>query len=278
MMKNKININTKVKLNNGVEMPILGLGTSQIHSGTEAEEAVLYALKAGYRLIDTAEIYGNEEEVGKALYKSGITREEVFITTKLWNSDHGYGPAIAACERSLKRLGLSYIDLYLIHWPVKDLRNETWKAMETLLEEGKCRAIGVSNYMIWHLEELLNGSSTIPAVDQVEFSPYLYQKDLLKFCRSHEIQLEAYSPLTKGLKFSDPELVSIATKYSKSPAQILIRWVLQRGIVTIPKSSKKERIDDNANVFDFTISSEDMRVLDSFNENLRTGWDPSTVQ
>ena len=278
MMENQINFSTKVKLNNGVEMPILGLGTWQITSGKEAEGAVLNALKAGYRLIDTAEIYGNEESVGKALNKSGIPREEVFITTKLWNSEHGYESAIAACGRSLKRLGLSYIDLYLIHWPVTGLRNETWKAMETLLEEGKCRAIGVSNYMIRHLEEILDNSPTIPAVNQVEFSPYLYQKDLLEFCCSHGIQLESYSPLTRGLKLGDPRLVSIARKYHKSTAQILLRWVLQQGIVAVPKSSKEKHIHDNANVFDFTLSPEDMSVLGSLNENLRIGWDPSTVE
>ncbi len=277
-MENKINLSAKVKLNNGVDMPIFGLGTWQITSGKEAEEAVLNAFKAGYRLIDTAQIYGNEESVGKALNKSGVPREEVFITTKLWNSDHGYESAIAACERSLKRLELSYIDLYLIHWPVTSLRNEAWRAMETLLEEEKCRAIGVSNYMIRHLEEILDNSSTIPAVNQVEFSPYLYQKELLGFCSSHGIQLEAYSPLTRGLKLKDPRLVSIARKYHKSTAQILIRWVLQRGIVAIPKSSKEEHIHDNANVFDFAISTEDMRAIDSFNTNLRIGWDPSTVE
>ncbi len=275
--ENKINFGRRVKLNNGVEIPTLGLGVWQI-SSVGTGKAVLYALKAGYRLIDTATIYGNEEDVGRALNNSGIPREEVFITTKLWNSDHGYKPAIAACERSLKRLGLSYTDLYLIHWPVTSLRNETWRAMETLLEEGKCRAIGVSNYMIRHLEEILDNSSTIPAVNQVEFSPYLYQKELLEFCCSHGIQLEAYSPLTRGLKLGDPKLVSIAGKYHKSTAQILIRWVLQRGIVAIPKSSKEEHIHDNANVFDFTISPEDMNVLDSLNENLRMGWDPSTVE
>ena len=278
MRENIIIKNTRIKLNNGVEMPILGLGTWQIHGTEGTEKAIFYALDVGYRLIDTADCYGNEETIGLALRKSRIPREEVFITTKLWNSDHGYNSAIAACERSLKRLGLSYIDLYLIHWPVKDLRSETWRAMETLLNEEKCRAIGVSNYMIWHLEELLGSSSTIPAVNQVEFNPYLYQKDLLEFCRYQKIQVEAYSPLAKGLKFGDPRLVSIARKYSKSPAQILIRWVLQHGMVAIPKSSNKERIQDNTNVFDFTISSEDMGFLDSFNENLRTGWDPSTVQ
>ncbi len=240
MKENKISRNTRIKLNNGVEMPILGLGTWQIHGTEETEETVLYALDVGYRLIDTADIYGNEEGIGRALRKSSTPREQIFITTKVWNSDYGYSSTITACEKSLKRLGLSYIDLYLIHWPVKDLRKETWKAMETLLQEGKYRAIGVSNYMIWHLEELLNNSLTIPAVDQVEFSPYLYQKDLLEFCLSHKIQMEAYSPLTKGLKLNDPKLVSTAAKYSKSPTQILIRWVLQHGIVAIPKSSKKE--------------------------------------
>ena len=277
MMMKEIRIDTKVKLNNGVEMPIFGLGVYQARRGKETQEAVLSALEAGYRLIDTASMYENEEDVGEALRKSGIPREEVFITTKLWNSDHGYDKTLAAFERSRKKLGLSHVDLYLIHWPVEGLRNESWKAFETLLKEGKCRAIGVSNYMIWHLEELLNNSSTIPAGNQVEFSPYLYQEDLLEFCRAHGIQLEAYSPLTKGHKLNDPKLAKIASKYSKSPAQILIRWALQKEVVVIPKSSRKDRILENADVFDFTISPEDMKVLDSFNEDLRTSWDPSTA-
>ena len=277
MMTEEISIDTKVKLNNGVEMPIFGLGTYLTRRGKETQEAVLHALEAGYTHIDTAKIYGNEEDVGEAIRKSGIPREEVFITTKLWNSDHGYDAAVAACEQSLKLLGLSYVDLYLIHWPVEGLRNETWKAMERLLKEGGCRAIGVSNYTIWHLEELLRNSSTVPAVNQVEFHPYLYQKNLLEFCQSHNIQLESYSPLTKGEKLNDPKLAAIGSKYSKSPAQVLIRWVLQRGIVVIPKSSRKGRIYENANVFDFTISAEDMKTLDSFNQDLRTSWDPSSA-
>lgn len=272
----EIRIETKVKLNNGVEMPILGLGTYLAKSGKETQEAVLYALESGYRLIDTAKIYGNEKDVGEAVRKSGIPREEIFITTKLWNSDHGYHKAISACEGSLKKLGLSYIDLYLIHWPVEGLRNETWEALEKLRRDGKCRAIGVSNYMIWHLEELMNNSSTVPEVNQVEFSPYLFQKDLLDFCKTHHIQLEAYSPLTKGHKLDDPKLLAIATKYSKSPAQILIRWGLQKGMVEIPKSVRKQRILENADVFDFAISSEDIKVLDSFNEDVHTSWDPSS--
>lgn len=277
MSRKEFKIDTKVKLNNGVEMPIFGLGTFQMRSGKETEQAVLYALEAGYRLIDTAQMYGNEEDVGEALRKSGISREEVFITTKLWNSEHGYQKALNACEESLEKLGLPYVDLYLIHWPVQGLRNETWKAMQTLLEKKKCRAIGVSNYMIRHLEELLANSDKIPAVNQVEFSPYLYQKELLDFCRSHKIQLEAYSPLTKGHKLSDPQLVMIAEKYSKSPAQILIRWVLQKDMVVIPKSSNKERILENADVFDFEISPDYMSLLDSLNQSLRTSWDPTTI-
>jgi diketogulonate reductase-like aldo/keto reductase len=273
----KIRIDTKVKLNQGVEMPIFGLGTYQTRRGKETQKAVTYALEAGYRLVDTASMYGNEKDVGEAVGKSGMPREEIFITTKLWNSDHGYNKTLAAFEESLKKLGLSYVDLYLIHWPVEGLRKESWRALERLLKEGKCRAIGVSNYMIWHLKELLESSSTVPAVNQVEFSPYLYQKELLEFCRRHDIQLEAYSPLTKGHKLNDPKLKEVALKYSKSPAQILIRWALQKQVMVIPKSSRREGILENADVFDFEISDEDMKLLDSFNQNLRTSWDPSTA-
>jgi diketogulonate reductase-like aldo/keto reductase len=276
-MPDEIRIDTKVKLNNGVEMPIFGLGTYQADPGTSTRQAVLHALETGYRLIDTAALYGNEDDVGEAVKESGIPREEIFVTTKLWNDDHGYDRTLAAFEESLGLLGLSYVDLYLIHWPVEDLRGDSWRALEKLLEEGKCRAIGVSNYMIWHLEELLNESSTVPTVNQVEFSPYLYQKDLLEFCHSRDIRLEGYSPLTKGHKLKDSRLATMASKYSKTPAQILIRWSLQREAITIPKSSKKERILENANVFDFSISPEDMRVLDSYDESLRTSWDPTTV-
>jgi len=273
----ELTIDTKVELNNGVKMPIFGLGLYQTRKGKETQDAVYYALEAGYRLIDTAAMYGNEEDVGEAVRKSGLPREKIFITTKLWNPDHGYDKALSAFEESRKKLGLYYVDLYLIHWPVEVLRKESWRALETLLREGKCRAIGVSNYMIWHLEKLLSNSSMVPAVNQVEFSPYLYQKDLLDFCLNHHIQLEAYSPLTKGYKLHDPKLANIASKYSKSPAQILIRWALQKEVVVIPKSSRKERIYENADVFDFAISPEDIKVLDSFNENLRTSWDPSTA-
>ena len=258
-------------------MPVLGLGTFRTRNGKETREAVSWALEAGYRLIDTAAAYGNEEDVGEAVRKSGIPREEIFITTKLWNTDHGYDRALAAFEKSRQKLELDYVDLYLIHWPEGGLRNQTWKALEKLLKDGKCRAIGVSNYTIRHLQELLKNSPTVPAVNQVEFHPYLYQKELLEFCNSHKIQLEAYSPLTKGRKLNDPELLSLASKYSKTSAQILIRWVLQKGVVAIPKSSRKERIEENAKVFDFSISDQDMRILDSFSEDYRTSWDPTDV-
>ncbi|MFQ6674179.1 MAG: aldo/keto reductase [Fidelibacterota bacterium] len=271
-------IDTRVTLNNGVRMPVFGLGTYQSRNGSQTRDVVLYALEIGYRLIDTATIYGNEEDVGRAVRDSNIPRDEIFVTTKLWNSDHGFSATISACNESLKLLGLSYVDLYLIHWPVEGIRRESWRALEALEKQGKCRSIGVSNYMIRHLEELLEDTSTVPAVNQVEFSPYLYQKDLLSFCRSHAIQVEAYSPLTKGQKLNDAQLVGLARRYGKSPAQILIRWPLQRGTVVIPKSSRKERIEENAGVFDFSISDEDMETIDSFNENYRTSWDPSTVR
>lgn len=275
-MTEVLGINTKVKLNQGVEMPVFGLGTYQ-SSSKEVKQAVLYALELGYRLIDTASMYGNEKEVGEAVRECGIPREEIFVTTKLWNSDHGYESALRAFEKSMKNLGLEYLDLYLIHWPVEGLRNDSWRALEKLLRDGKCRVVGVSNYMIWHLKELLKNSTTVPAVNQIEFSPYLYLKNLLDFCDSHKIKLESYSPLTKGHKLNDPGLKLLASRYSKTSAQILIRWALQKGVVVIPKSSKKERIKENAEVFDFSITPEDMKVLDSFNQNLHTSWDPTDV-
>lgn len=268
-------IDTTTTLNNGIKMPIFGLGTYQLQPGRKTREAVLHALNAGYRLIDTAAFYQNEKDIGEAVRNSGIPREDIFITTKVWNSDHGFDAALAAFKKSLKRLGLAYLDLYLIHWPVPVLRNETWKALEVLLKTEECRCIGVSNYMIQHLKELQG--STIPAVNQVEFHPYLYLKDLLEFCHSHTIQVEAYSSLTKGRYLHDPALKTIASHYDKTPAQILICWGLQKGVIVIPKSSKKERIYENADVFDFTLSPKDMAVLDSFHANIHTSWDPTTV-
>jgi diketogulonate reductase-like aldo/keto reductase len=266
---------TKLKLNDGHMIPQLGLGVWQI-SSAKTSDVVRAALEAGFRHIDTASAYGNEESVGAAIRMSGIPRESIFVTTKLWNSDHGNPER--ALDTSLRKLKMDYVDLYLIHFPVRQ-RRQSWRALETLQRKGKTRSIGVSNFTIAHLSELLAGSETVPAVNQVELHPYLYQQELLDFCRAKGIVIEAYSPLTHGERLKDPKLVAIARKYSssktKSPAQILIRWALQHGLVVIPKSSNRRRIFENADVFDFEISNDDMRLLNSFNENLRTCWDPS---
>jgi methylglyoxal/glyoxal reductase len=266
---------SKVKLNNGVEIPWLGLGVFQARAGEETRGAVRAALDAGYRHIDTARIYGNERDVGRALQESGVPRSEVFITTKLWNADQGYDRAVKACNESLKTLGLTYVDLYLIHFPVQGLRGESWRALGTLLGEGKCRAIGVSNYMIRHLDELLQSSPVVPAVNQVEQSPFLHQPDLLRYCARHGIRVEAYSPLTKGMRLDHPTVEAVAARHRRTPAQILIRWALEHELVVLPKSTRKERIEENATVFDFSLDAADLRALDGLNENLHTGWDPT---
>lgn len=262
--------NSCTLLNNGVEIPRLGLGVYQAPPGESTFRAVKYALDVGYRHFDTAWLYGNEGDVGKAILESSIEREEIFITTKVWNSDQGYRSTIAACERSLKRLGLDYVDLYLIHWPVEGQNNNTWKAMIQLLREGMTRAIGVSNYEIFHLQEIFQNFDVIPSVNQVEFHPFLYQEKLLEFCKNNNIQLEAYSPLTRGQRLNHPTLVDLAKRYDKSPAQILIRWSLQHGLVVIPKSIRKNRIRENFQVFDFQLEETDMKLLNSLNEDLRT--------
>lgn len=234
-------------------------------------------MRMGYRQFDTARIYGNESDVGQAIRDGGVPRDEIFVTTKLWNSDQGLESTILAFDASLKRLGLSYLDLYLIHFPVTETRNDSWKAMEKLVENGKCRAVGVSNFMINHLEELAESSDLVPTVNQVEFHPFLFQRDLLEYCERHGIRLEAYSPLARGERLNHPTIMAMARKYSKTPAQIMIRWGLQHVLVVIPKSTREERIRENSQVFDFNISAEDMLVLDGLNQNLRTNWDPTRV-
>ena len=272
-----LSIESTVKLNNNVRIPILGLGVYQIPPGRVTQNAVKFALSVGYRHFDTARIYGNEADVGEAVQKSGVPREQLFVTTKLWNSDQGYDSTLRACEASLKRLGFDYVDLYLIHFPVPEVRKESWRAMRTLLEKGKCRAVGVSNFTIPHLEDLLEEHGLTPAVNQVEFHPFLYQKNLLEYCQRKGIQVEAYSPLARGERLKHPRIVSLATKYSKTSAQIMIRWGLQHGLVVIPKSTREERIRENSQVFDFEISIEDIRSLDSLNEDRRFNWDPTSV-
>ncbi|EPZ52518.1 aldo/keto reductase [Alicyclobacillus acidoterrestris] len=260
-------------LNNGVKMPWFGLGVWQTKAGDEVENAVTYALNAGYRHIDTAAAYQNEEGVGNAVRKSGIPRNELFITTKLWNADQGYDTALRAFEESNKRLGLEYVDLYLIHWPVKGKYKDSWKALEKLYKDGVVRAIGVSNFHVHHLEDLLADAEIVPAVNQVECHPLLTQTELRTFCADHKIQFEAWSPLMQGHLDNDV-LVNIAKKYNKTPAQVVLRWDLQHGIVTIPKSIRESRIIENAQVFDFELSTDDMNAIDALNENRRFGADP----
>jgi len=275
----QLTIDSKLLLNDGRSIPRLGLGVWQTRAGSACEAAVLAALEAGYRLIDTASLYGNEESVGAAIRKSAVPREQVFITTKLWNTDHD--DPDRALDTSLRKLQMDYVDLYLIHYPVRQ-RKQSWRALERLQSAGKARSIGISNFTIRHLTELLQQTGTVPAVNQVEFHPYLYQRDLLDFCSGKRILVEAYSPLTKGERLNDPKLVAIGKRYStnskpKSTAQILIRWALQHGLVVIPKSANRKRIFENADVFDFAISTGDMQLLDRFNENLRTCWDPTNA-
>lgn len=261
-------------LHNGVKMPWFGLGVYKVEEGQEVIDSVKAATKAGYRSIDTAAIYKNEEGVGKAIKEAGIPRDQLFITSKVWNSDQGYDSTIAAFNESLKKLDLDYLDLYLIHWPVKEKYKETWRALETLYKEGKIRAIGVSNFHVHHLEDLMEDAEIIPMVNQVEYHPRLTQKPLLSFCQTNNIQLEAWSPLARGRFFDDPILQELAKKYGKTPAQIILRWDLQTGVVTIPKSVHEHRIIENANIFDFELSNEDILKIDSLNKNERVGSDP----
>jgi diketogulonate reductase-like aldo/keto reductase len=266
----QLNLQSVGLLNNGVKIPRLGLGVYQAPPGESTLRAVKYALKIGYRHIDTAWLYGNEIDVGRAIRESCIEREEIFITTKVWNSDQGYQSTLEACDRSLKLLGLPYVDLYLIHWPVEGRGKDTWKAMIRLLNEGKTRAIGVSNFEVFHLQEIFQKFDVIPSVNQVEFHPFLFQEKLLEFCKNSNIQLEAYSPLTRGQRLNHHILVGLAKKYGKSSAQILIRWNLQHGLVVIPKSIHENRIRENIQVFDFQLEEADMKLLNSLNEDLHT--------
>lgn len=273
----KLSFDAKVKLNNGLEMPIIGLGVYQADS-EETEHAVKIALDNGYRLIDTAEAYKNEEEVGKAINKSEVAREEIFVTTKLWNKDQGYDKTLKAFDKSLDKLNMDYVDLYLLHWPVEGKRIDSYKALEKILESGKTKAIGVSNFTIRHLEELMKETEVVPALNQVEFHTFLYQKELLEYCKEKNIRLEAYSPIARGKKFKHNVIQEMAEKYSKTPAQIMLRWILQHDVIVIPKSTHKERIIENANIFDFEIAEEDISKLDGIDEEYRIAWDPSEIK
>ncbi len=267
------------KLNNDVKIPVVGLGVYQMPDNENTRKAIEFALNTGYRHIDTAMIYGNERAVGNAIKSSTVPREQIFVTTKVWNSDHGYDNTIRAFNTSLGKLQLEYIDLYLIHWPVPGKRKETWKALETLYSEGKVRAIGVSNYMVQHLNELLDNCKITPAVNQFELHPFIYGSriDVIDLCFRNNILPVAYSPLTRGERLKDPLISKLALKYKKSAAQILLRWGIQHGFAVIPKSSVTSRIAENKQIFDFQIHDEDMHALDNLNESLATGWDPTNV-
>ena len=255
-------------LSNGIEMPLLGLGVYDMH-GAEAEQAVQDALETGYRLFDTASLYENENEIGNALRNSNIARADVFVTTKLGNDDHGYDATLRAFEKSLEKLQMDYVDLYLVHWPVKGQRKESWKALEKLYNDKRVRAIGVANYLIEFLDELESYSSITPMLDQVEFTPWLFQGELLKYCQERNIQLQSYSPITRGVKLGDPRLVALAEKYDRTPAQVVLRWNLEHGISTIPKSVSRKRLTENFGSLTFKLTADDVAFMDTFNENFR---------
>lgn len=258
-------------------MPWFGLGVFKVENGSEATESVKAAIKNGYRSIDTAAIYKNEEGVGIGIKESGVAREELFITSKVWNEDQGYETTLAAFEKSLERLQLDYLDLYLIHWPGKDKYKDTWRALEKLYKDGKIRAIGVSNFQVHHLEELLKDAEIKPMVNQVEFHPRLTQKELRDYCKEQGIQLEAWSPLMQGQLLDNEVLTQIAEKHNKSVAQLILRWDLQHEVVTIPKSIKEHRIIENADIFDFELSQEDMDKIDALNKDERVGPNPDEL-
>lgn len=261
------------ELSNGIKLPWLGLGVWKVANDHEVESAVKMAIKAGYRAIDTAAAYYNEEGVGKAIKECDVSREELFITTKVWNVSEDFDTTLKAFEESRKKLGLDYIDLFLIHWPGKRKYTETWRALEKLYKDGWVRAIGVCNFQTHHLLEIIESGSVIPMVNQVEYHPLLSQKELHAFCKKYKIQLEAWSPLMQG-RLDFPLLVGLGNKYSKSPAQIVLRWDLQNEVVTIPKSVHENRIIENANIFNFELSEEDMTEIDKLHQNKRFGADP----
>ena len=258
-------------------MPMLGLGVYDMHH-REAELAVLDALEIGYRLIDTASMYQNESEIGMAINRSAVPRSEIFLTTKLNNPDHGFENALKAFDKSLKTLKQDYIDLYLIHWPVKRGMKESWAALEKMYGEGRIRAIGVANYTRSMLNELAQYGTIVPVVNQVEFSPWLFQKDLLDDCKDRKIQLQAYSPITRGLKFNDPRLIKLCNTHQKTAAQLVLQWHLGHGVSPIPKSSKKERLLENFSANFFSLEASDIQIMDGFNENFRICDDPADYQ
>ncbi|MDO5363530.1 MAG: aldo/keto reductase [Eubacteriales bacterium] len=271
-------MNNTIFLNNDREMPLLGLGVYKATGENEAENAIIAAADAGYRLIDTASVYKNEENVGRGIMKCGVPRKDLFITTKVWNTAQRLGDIQGAFERSLDRLKLDYVDLYLIHWPVPGCYLSTWKELEEIQKSGRALSIGVSNFEIRHLEELAKVSDVVPAVNQIECHPLCYPKELIEYCQDHGIQVQAYAPLARGAYLDNDVLCVLGTKYGRTPAQIGLRWAVQKGISVIPKSSNPERIISNGNIFDFVIEQEDMDILDTLNENYHSASIPEDLR
>lgn len=269
-----MSFNQSFELNNGIKMPVLGLGVYK--SGENTKQAVLDALEAGYRHIDVASFYGNEKEVGDAIKESGIPRGEIFVTTKLWNDDMRAGIQREALEKSLANLSMDYVDLYLLHWPVAGCYVPSWNILEELYNEGKTKAIGVSNFQMNHLMDLMAHSKTVPAVNQIECHPYLSQQPLRNFCQKTGIQVTAWAPLGRANVFEDSAIQELASVYQRTPAQIILRWEIQNGIIVIPKSVHKERIIENSRVFDFELSAGDMERMDALNKDKRFGPSPDT--
>lgn len=273
-----MNLQSTKTLTNGIEMPLLGLGVYKMTEREETLQAIDKALKVGYRAIDTASLYGNEVEVGEAIRHSGIAREEIFITTKVWNSDHGYDATLRAFEVSLKKLNLDYVDLYLTHWAVPETFEETYRAIERLYDEKLIRATGVSNHHEHHLEKLLVNANVAPMVNQVELHPYLQQDGLKAFCRKHQIAVTAWSPLGRGGVLNDPTVLEISQEVGKTAAQVVLRWHLQNDTIIIPKSVTHSRIEENAQLFDFELKPEQMNKLQAINRNQRFGKDPDNFK